>query len=153
MSDAVAQGTDGVSPDASPSDGKAETMATTKEQIRAGQTLVAKYKKQQHTCEVVEHDEATVLRAAEGPGVQESLGGRQGGHRHGDQRLPLLVDPRPAARGTASASTGRTGCRSEPHIAAGRSICFPSRGPRVRIPSPAPTTHTSDQGLVFALSL
>ena len=31
-------------------------MATTKEQIRAGQTLVAKYKKQQHTCEVVEHD-------------------------------------------------------------------------------------------------
>ncbi len=56
VSDAVAQGTDGVSPDASPSDGKAETMATTKEQIRAGQTLVAKYKKQQHTCEVVEHD-------------------------------------------------------------------------------------------------
>ncbi len=32
-------------------------MVTTKEQIRAGQTLVAKYKKQQHTCEVVEHDE------------------------------------------------------------------------------------------------
>ncbi len=31
-------------------------MATTKEQIHAGQTLVAKYKKQQHTCEVVEHD-------------------------------------------------------------------------------------------------
>ena len=31
-------------------------MATTKEQIRAGQTLVAKYKRQQHTCEVVEHD-------------------------------------------------------------------------------------------------
>ena len=30
-------------------------MATTKEQIRAGQTLVAKYKQQQHTCEVVEH--------------------------------------------------------------------------------------------------
>ncbi len=32
-------------------------MATTKEKIRAGQTLVAKYKKQQYTCEVVEHDE------------------------------------------------------------------------------------------------
>ena len=31
-------------------------MATTKEQIHAGQTLVAKYKKQQYTCEVVEHD-------------------------------------------------------------------------------------------------
>ncbi len=31
-------------------------MVTTKEQIRAGQTLVAKYKKQQHTCEVIEHD-------------------------------------------------------------------------------------------------
>jgi hypothetical protein len=31
-------------------------MTTTKEKIRAGQTLVAKYKKQHHTCEVVEHD-------------------------------------------------------------------------------------------------
>jgi hypothetical protein len=31
-------------------------MATTKEQIRAGQTLVARYKKQQYSCEVVEHD-------------------------------------------------------------------------------------------------
>ena len=31
-------------------------MATTKEKIRAGQTLVAKYKGEQHTCEVVEHD-------------------------------------------------------------------------------------------------
>ena len=45
-----------MSPDASPTNGKSETMATAKEQIRAGQTLVAKYKKQQHTCEVVEHD-------------------------------------------------------------------------------------------------
>ncbi len=35
---------------------KDETMTTMKEKIRAGQTLVAKYKKQQHTCEVVEHD-------------------------------------------------------------------------------------------------
>ena len=32
-------------------------MTTTKEKIRAGQSLVAKYKKQQYTCEVVEHDE------------------------------------------------------------------------------------------------
>ena len=32
------------------------TMATMKEQIRAGQTLVAKYKGQEYTCEVVEHD-------------------------------------------------------------------------------------------------
>ena len=39
-----------------PPPGRDEGMATTKEQIRAGQTLVAKYKKQQHTCEVVEHD-------------------------------------------------------------------------------------------------
>ncbi len=31
-------------------------MTTTKEQIRAGQTLVAKHKKQQYTCEVVERD-------------------------------------------------------------------------------------------------
>ena len=31
-------------------------MATTKEKIRAGQTLVARYKKQQYTCEVVERD-------------------------------------------------------------------------------------------------
>ena len=31
-------------------------MTTTKEQIRAGQTLAARYKQQQHTCEVVEHD-------------------------------------------------------------------------------------------------
>ena len=31
-------------------------MTTTKEQIRAGRTLVAKYKKQQYTCEVVEDD-------------------------------------------------------------------------------------------------
>ncbi len=29
-------------------------MATTKEQISAGQTLVAKYKGEQHSCEVVE---------------------------------------------------------------------------------------------------
>jgi len=56
VSDAVPERTDGLSPDASPTNGKAETMATTKEKIRAGQTLVAKYKKQQHTCEVVEHD-------------------------------------------------------------------------------------------------
>ncbi len=32
-------------------------MATRKEQIHAGQTLVAKYKEQEYTCEVVEHDE------------------------------------------------------------------------------------------------
>ena len=56
VSHVVPQGTDGVSPDASPTNGKAETMATAKEQIRAGHTLVAKYKKQQHSCEVVEHD-------------------------------------------------------------------------------------------------
>ena len=31
-------------------------MTTTKQKNRAGQTLVAKYKKRQHTCEVVEHD-------------------------------------------------------------------------------------------------
>ncbi len=31
-------------------------MTTTKGKMRAGQTLVAKYKKQQHICEVVEHD-------------------------------------------------------------------------------------------------
>ena len=36
---------------------KDESVTTTKEKIRAGQTLVAKYKKQQYTCEVVEHDE------------------------------------------------------------------------------------------------
>jgi site-specific recombinase XerD len=35
---------------------KDDSMATTKEKIRGGQTLVAKYKKQQYTCEVVEHD-------------------------------------------------------------------------------------------------
>ena len=57
LSHVVPQRTDGVSPDELPTNGKAETMATTKEKIRAGQTLVAKYKKQQHTCEVVEHDE------------------------------------------------------------------------------------------------
>ena len=32
-------------------------MATTKERISAGQTLVAKYKGDQHSCEVVEHEE------------------------------------------------------------------------------------------------
>ena len=57
VSHVVPRRTAGASPDASPTNGTAETMATTKEQIRAGQTLVAKYKKQQHTCEVVEHDE------------------------------------------------------------------------------------------------
>ena len=31
-------------------------MTPTQEQIRAGQTLVAKYKKQQYTCDVVERD-------------------------------------------------------------------------------------------------
>ena len=56
VSDAVALRTDGASPDAPATNGQAETMATTKEKIRAGQTLVARYKKQQHTCEVVEHD-------------------------------------------------------------------------------------------------
>ena len=39
-----------------PQPGKDESMATTKEQMRAGQTLVAQYKQQQHSCEVVEHD-------------------------------------------------------------------------------------------------
>ncbi len=32
-------------------------MTTTKSAIKAGLTLVAKYKGAQHTCEVVEHDE------------------------------------------------------------------------------------------------
>ncbi len=32
-------------------------MTTTKSTIKAGLTLVAKYKGQAHTCEVVEHDE------------------------------------------------------------------------------------------------
>ena len=46
---------------------------------------------------------AAALCAAEGPRVQEPLGGWQGGHRHGHQRLPLLVDPpsRPPAGQTA----------------------------------------------------
>ena len=35
---------------------KDDSMTTTKEKIRAGQSLVAKYKKQQHICEVVEYD-------------------------------------------------------------------------------------------------
>ena len=56
---------------------------------------------------------AAVLRAAEGPRVQEPLGGGQSGHRHGHQRLPLLVDPRAAARGPDSAPAGRAGCRTE----------------------------------------
>ena len=56
VSHGVPRRTDGASPDASPTNGTAETMATMKEKIRAGQTLVAMYKKQQHTCEVVEHD-------------------------------------------------------------------------------------------------
>ena len=43
--------------------GKDESMATTKEQIRPGQTLVAKYKKREHTCEVVEHDGRLTLPA------------------------------------------------------------------------------------------
>ena len=56
VSHVVPRRTDGASPDASPTNGTAKTMPTMKEQIRAGQTLVAKYKKQQHTCEVIEHD-------------------------------------------------------------------------------------------------
>ena len=56
VSHVVPQRTAGVSPDASLTNGTAKAMPTMKEQICAGQTLVAKYKKQQHTCEVVEHD-------------------------------------------------------------------------------------------------
>ena len=32
-------------------------MTTTKSAIKAGQTLVGKYKGEQHTCEVIEHEE------------------------------------------------------------------------------------------------
>ena len=56
VSHVVPRRTDGTSPDASPTNGTAKTMPTMKEQIRAGQTLVARYKKKQHTCEVVEYD-------------------------------------------------------------------------------------------------
>ena len=69
------------------------------------------------------------------PGVQESLGGRQGGHRHGHQRLPLLVDPRAAARGPASAPAGRTGCRKESRVAAWRRTCFPGLPPHGIVPA------------------
>ena len=55
VSDAVTQRTEDASPDAPPSNGKVNTVAATKEKIRAGQTLVARYKKQRQTCEVVEH--------------------------------------------------------------------------------------------------
>ena len=51
VSDAVTQRT----ADA-PAPRKDESMATTKSEIRAGQSLVAKYKGEQYTCEVVEHD-------------------------------------------------------------------------------------------------
>ena len=115
-------------------------MATTKEQIRAGQTLVAKYKKQQHTCELVEHDGRLYFVLPKGRVFKSPLGGGQGGHRHDHQRLPLLVDPRQAAGGPASAPAGRTGCGTESHARPRLSTCFPSRGSRVRIPSPAPTS-------------
>ena len=51
-SDAVTQATADAPPPR-----KDESMATTKNEIRAGQSLVAKYKGEQYTCEVVEHDE------------------------------------------------------------------------------------------------
>ena len=56
VSHTVPRTMDGVPLDVSPTGGKAEGIATKREQIRAGQTLVARYKKQQHSCEVVEHD-------------------------------------------------------------------------------------------------
>ena len=47
---------EGASPDAPPIR-KEERMTTTKSAIKAGLTLVGKYKGEEHTCEVVEHDE------------------------------------------------------------------------------------------------
>ncbi len=46
----------GASPDAPPVR-KEERMTTTKSAIKAGQTLVGKYKGEEHTCEVVEYEE------------------------------------------------------------------------------------------------
>ena len=46
----------GPSPDAPPVR-KERRMSTTKAEIKAGLTLVGKYKGEEHTCEVVEHDE------------------------------------------------------------------------------------------------
>ena len=56
VSHAVFQETGGAPLDAPPLIGRAESMATKKEQIRAGQTLVGRYKKREETCEVVEHE-------------------------------------------------------------------------------------------------
>ncbi len=81
-----------------------------------------------------------VLRAAEGAGVHEPFGRRQGGHRSSHQRVPLLGDSRPAAPGPDSTPAGGANCGGKSRVAVCCSICFPSRGSRVRIPSPAPST-------------
>ena len=56
VSDVVRSEAAGALPDAPPAR-KEGRMSTTKAEIKAGLTLVGKYKGEEHTCEVVEHDE------------------------------------------------------------------------------------------------
>ena len=81
---------------------KDESVTTTKEKIRAGQSARREVQEAAVHLRGGRARRAAVLRAAQRPRVQEPLGGGQSGHRHGHQRLPLLVDPRAAARGPDS---------------------------------------------------
>ena len=125
VSHVVPRRTDRVSPDASPTNGKAETMATTKE--RDSRRADARRQVQEAAVQLRggRARRAAVLRAAQRPRVQEPLGGGQGGHRHGHQRLPLLVDPRPAALRPGSAPAGGAGGRKEGCVAVCGSARFP----------------------------
>ena len=108
VSDVVRSEAAGALPDAPPAR-KEGRMSTTKAEINAGLTLVGKYKGEEHTCEVVEHDERLYFVRPDGHVLHKPLRCREGGDRHGNQRLPLLVGPREGPERPAGAPEGGSG--------------------------------------------
>ncbi len=89
-------------------------MTTTKSAIEAGQTLVARYKGDNYSCEVVEHKGRLhyVLpgRGRANPKVFTSpICGGPRDHRLAGQRLPLLVGAGEGLERTAGAPDGGSG--------------------------------------------
>ena len=81
-------------------------MSTTKAEIKAGLTLVGKYKGELHTCEVVEHDERLYFVRPDGQCFTSPSSAGKAVTRHGNQRLPLLVGPRAGPERPAGAPEG-----------------------------------------------
>ena len=89
---------------------KDESVTTTKEKIRAGQTLVAKYKKQQYTCEVVEHDERLCFVLPKGRVFKSPSAAGKAVTGTATNGYRFWSIPEQAARGPDSTPAGRAGC-------------------------------------------